>query len=79
MADTIFEAATGLPLLPADEANERIIDLTKLLLEFADGPNPVYITPRGGMNCLYCGYYRNKGYSHSPDCLWLRAKELLNA
>ena len=31
MAETIFEQATGFPLLPADQANERIIDLSLAL------------------------------------------------
>jgi hypothetical protein len=29
MKSTIFEEATGFPLLPADEANERVIDLSQ--------------------------------------------------
>ena len=73
MADTIFKAATGLPLLPADEANERIVTLTAILREFVVwGPFGFGI----GGDCSYCLF---PGKTHEPECLWLRAKELLDA
>jgi len=75
MADTIFEEATGLPLLPADEANERIVTLTAMLREFVDWGEPTYENDRGEMDCIYRRYVNGK---HVHNCLWLRAKELIN-